>query len=219
VGLRKPLPSSKRGEAGPRRPWTDEELSDMVSSLKYQDEHKDLLLATLLLVYTGMRREELIQAKVEDFQNAEVQALKIPEGKSHAAIRTVPIHPIIQSLVAHLVANSADGYLLPTTRKAKSIGDAFGKRFVRIRREIGLTDDKINMHTLRNTFMSACENSGVPESTTQVVVGHARRSLTYGGYSPANAVKWKVLTDAVASISFGSFDKTAKETIEGIISR
>jgi hypothetical protein len=46
-------------------------------------------------------------------------------------------------------------------------------------------------HSLRNTFIEVMEGSGVPESTVQLIVGHARQSLTFGskgkGYPAVSA--------------------------------
>jgi hypothetical protein len=42
---------------------------------------------------------------------------------------------------------------------------------------------------VRNTFTEAMEAAGVPESTTKLIIGHKRPSLTYGHYSKGERVK------------------------------
>jgi hypothetical protein len=43
--------------------------------------------------------------------------------------------------------------------------------------------------TVRNTFTEAMEAAEVPESTTKLIIGHKRPSLTYGHYSKGERVK------------------------------
>jgi integrase len=44
-------------------------------------------------------------------------------------------------------------------------------------------------HSLRKTFIEAMEAAEVLESTTALIVGHARQSMTYGHYSKGLRVK------------------------------
>ncbi|MBV1904674.1 MAG: hypothetical protein KUG75_01245 [Pseudomonadales bacterium] len=60
-------------------------------------------------------------------------------------------------------------------------------------------------HALRNTFASALETAGVPESTSKLIIGHERESMTYGHFS--HGVPIGVLTEAVESVSYGGVDK------------
>lgn len=57
------------------------------------------------------------------------------------------------------------------------------KAFGRYCGHLGLSDPGLVFHTLRNTFMEVMEAEGVPESTVKLLVGHKRKSITYGGYS------------------------------------
>lgn len=215
TGLSKSLATSKRGKEAPRRPWTSAELTTLLTGLEALPRHRDLSLSTLITTYTGVRRSELMRIKIP---NVGRDGIKITEGKTRAALRTIPIHPIIAPLVTYLVENSSDGYLLPTDRRSKSPEDALGKRFTRIRRELGVTDSTINIHTLRNSFINACENSQVLEHLTKVMCGHTRESLTYGLYSPANAVNWKLLVDSMNQLSYGeTFDNFARKHVASII--
>jgi intergrase/recombinase len=42
---------------------------------------------------------------------------------------------------------------------------------------------------VRNTFTEAMEAAGVPESTSQLIIGHKRQSLTYGHYSQGERLR------------------------------
>ena len=144
--------------------------------------------------------------------------IEITEGKSDAALRTIPILPILKPLVDHLVVNSQDGYLLPTQRTSKRFEDALGKRFGRIRRELGVDSEEINIHTLRHSFVNGCENAQIPEHLAKVLTGHSRGSITYGHYSPSNAVNWNVLEQAIDKVSFGKdTDGLAYGSVKAIV--
>jgi hypothetical protein len=56
-------------------------------------------------------------------------------------------------------------------------------------------------HALRNTFMGYMEGHGVPESTTKLLVGHARESMTYGHYSDGQRVD---LRQAMLKLDYGA---------------
>jgi integrase len=51
------------------------------------------------------------------------------------------------------------------------------------------SEERRTFHGLRNTFTEAMEQAGVPESTTQLIVGHKRQSLTYGHYSKGERLR------------------------------
>lgn len=210
-GMSKSLTVSKKGKKAKRRPWLAKELKKFLTEIRKHPKHHDLELVLLLTLYTGLRRAELVHVKVEDVRDG---GIEITEGKSEAALRTVPIHPILKPLVSHLVSTSKDGYLLPTQRVSKRFEDALGKRFGRVRKDLGVDSEEINIHTLRHSFVSGCENAQIPEHLAKVLTGHSRGSITYGHYSPSNAVNWNVLTEAIERVSFGSeIDRLSRNAI------
>jgi hypothetical protein len=87
---------------------------------------------------------------------------------------------------------SSDGFVFgglvpggPDKKRSWSVSKAFG----RYTRNLGLGEDRQVFHALRNTFMEMMEAAEVPESTTKLIVGHKRPSLTYGLYSKGERVK------------------------------
>ncbi len=202
-GLTASLPSPKRGTKPTRRPWSQEELASFTKGIQEHPKQADLGIAMLLFAYMGMRREELVSLQTQDIDG---DCIRLDEAKSTAGVRNIPIHPTVRPLVDHLIETSTDGYQLPTKRSARDVADSMGKRFVRWRRELGAADPATDIHALRYNFTSASENAEIPDSTTKVIVGHARSDITYGLYSPANSVKWSVLVDAMAKVSHGKFD-------------
>ena len=189
-GMSRTVKTPMRGVAPARRAWTNAELLQLLQGVPPDDP---LFAAVVLAIYTGMRREEIAQLRVGDF---ELDALIVREGKSPSAIRGVPVHPVIATLIDQLRKHSWDGYLipglLPGGADAKR-GHYLGKRFGALIRKAGFADPSLVFHTLRHSFIQRCEEGGVPESSAKLLVGHSRRSsLTYGnagvGYSPGVAL-------------------------------
>jgi integrase len=207
---------STRGTRGPRRPWTDDELLKLMKATPKDDP---LFALTALAVYTGMRREEVCLLRKDDVQG---NALAVREGKTDAAVRTVPVHPVIRPLVTRLAKQTKDGYLIPgllTGGLDGKRGHLLGKRFGNHIRTEGFTDPALCFHTLRNAFIHRCELAGVPEPTAKLLVGHSRKaSLTYGnasgGYSPG--LNLPELSKAVAKITFGPLDAYMKSAASAV---
>ncbi len=201
AGLSKTVRESSRGTTEGRRPWTRAELKTLFE--KVADD--DLRALAGIALYSGMRIEEICKLRTDDVQQG---VIRVTEGKSSAAIREVPVHPVIAPMLRRLRDQSKDGYIIPGLKesgrdKLRSI--AIGKRFGRRIRAIGITDPGAVFHTLRNTFSQALETAGVPESTAKLIIGHERESLTYGLYS--HGVPLQVLRQAVELVTFGSVDR------------
>lgn len=200
AGMTATVVASKRGSESGKRPFSPAELLRIFQGLPTGDPMWPLCA---LAAYTGMRREEVTLLRVSDVEG---DTLRVRQGKTVAAVRSVPIHPVIAGLVASLVANTDDGFLIPGLRTGGADakrGHLIGSRFsYALRRPpLSIEDPRADFHSFRRSFMTACEEAEVPESTVKLLVGHERQSLTYGGYSGdvSDAVKAK----AVATVSYG----------------
>ena len=200
-GMSRTVKGSTRGAAAKRRPWQDSELLQLLIDLPHQSI---LIPLTILGAYTGMRIDEIASMKLTEVRN---NAFAVIAGKTLASVRTVPQHPVIRPMVARLVETARDAYLIPGLLSGGADakrGHLVSKQFGSTIRSLGFTDRALTFHTLRNSFMTRCEAAGVPESTTKLLVGHSRQSLTYGLYSPG--VEFEKLAAAVASITYGKVD-------------
>ena len=192
---------STRGTAPKRRPWGAEELAGLLRGIPAGDP---LWPMVAIAVYSGMRREEVVNLRVEDVSG---DFWSVRAGKTRSAVRTIPIHPVIQPLVESLSERSDDGYLvtgLLTGGDDNKRGHLVGKRFGSLRRRLGYTDEGLNYHTLRNSFIHRCEEAKLPLPTVKQLVGHSRTDITYGVYSPG--VSRDSLREAMESVSYGSLD-------------
>jgi hypothetical protein len=73
------------------------------------------------------------------------------------------------------------------------------KAFGHYTKKLELGEQRQVFHALRNTFTEAMEAAEVPESTTKLLIGHKRASLTYGHYSKGECVK---LRKAIEKLKF-----------------
>jgi integrase len=195
---------AKRGEAKERNQWTDEALTKVLSG-HYTPRYTVILhdLVRLALV-TGARLDELCMLKADDVQKRDDGWwMSIRQGKSKAAIRDIPVH----ESVAHVLARrskSAHPYLFdglvpggPDKKRSWNASKAFGH----YTRGLDLGEDRQVFHALRKTFIEVLEAAEVPESTTKLLVGHARQSMTYGRYSKGQRVQ---LREAINKLHYSS---------------
>jgi integrase len=184
---------SKRGETPPRRQWTDEALVKMLSAT-YTARYTLILhdLAKLALV-TGARLDELCALKVADVRKEEDGWLiNITEGKTAAAVRTVPVHDSAAHVLERRIASSRDflfDRLVPGGPDGKRSWNA-SKAFGHFTRSLDLkAGERQTFHSLRKSFVEVMEAQEVPPSTIQLIIGHTRQSLALTVYSQGQRVE------------------------------
>ena len=144
-------------------------------------------------MYTGARIEELCSLKTNDVIDVDgVQCFNISDSKTEAGIREVPIHPAISKLVSNLIKNTEDSYLITglTFNKYNDRSNAIGKRFGHLKKKLGFGREHV-FHCFRNTVATQLENTGIPEGVAADIVGHDKKTITYGLYSGGTAARIK----------------------------
>jgi integrase len=195
---------SQRGETSKRRQWSDDALIKVLSG-KHTPRYTTILhdLVRLALV-TGARLDELCSLRTSDVQEREDGWwITIREGKTEAAVRAVPVHDSVVHVLKRRCKASNDFVLDglisggPDNKRSWNASKAFGL----YTRNLGLGEERQVFHALRNTFTEAMEAAEVPESTTKLIIGHARQSLTYGRYSKGARV---ALRDSINKLHYAS---------------
>jgi len=195
---------SKRGEATTRGQWSDDALIKVLSGYytpRYTETLHDLVRLALV---TGARLDELCSLKVGDaHERQDGWWISIRQGKSEAAVREVPVHDSAAHVLARRCKGSR-GYVFeglvpggPDKKRSWNVSKAFGH----YTSSLDLGDARQTFHSLRNTFIEVMEGAEVPLSTIQLIVGHARQSLTLGGYSKGHRVQ---LRDAINKLTYKS---------------
>lgn len=178
--------------------------SEVKRLLKAAEDKGDEQLTQLIEIaaHTGARIEELCSLKVTDvFKVDAISCLNITDAKTEAGNREVPIHPSIAKLIKQLMKESKDGYLFSglTFNKYMQRSNAIGKRFGYLKTALGFGKGHV-FHCFRNTVATQLENAGVPEGVAADIVGHEKKTMTYGLYS--NGTKAKIKFEAVKKIKY-----------------
>ena len=85
----------------------------------------------------------------------------------------------------------------PDNKRSWNVSKAFGHYTTKLK----LGEQRRVFHDLRKTFIEVMEAVEVPESTTKLIVGHARQSMTYGLYSKGQRVQ---LREAIDKLRYSS---------------
>jgi integrase len=92
----------------------------------------------------------------------------------------IPIHPAIDWI--RIDPDPYPGIRESYHKQVATVSHQFEKILTRAK----VTGGKIGIHSLRTTFITCCEQSGIPRSLVQGMVGHSAGSMT-GHYSEATA--------------------------------
>ncbi len=180
------------------QPWTPEQVAQLYNAAKGRE---DTLLCQSIqfAAYTGFRIEEIFSIKPAAIKN---NCFTLSDSKTLAGIREVPIHPVLQPLVESLTSSSKDGYLFPSTSKNKygKRSDAVGKRFGRLKTSLGFEGRRLVFHSFRKTVSTSLEQSGVPEAIAADILGHEKKTMTYGLYSGGSSYQQKY--DAIIQLKY-----------------
>lgn len=161
---------------------------------------KDQPLADLIALgaYTGARIEELGQLTTTTCKDG---VFTIEKSKTEAGVRQVPIHPAVAPLVARMLADSTDGYLVPSSADNQygNRTSPQGKRYGHLKKSLGFGLSHV-FHSTRNTLVTMMHQAGVDEGITADHVGHHKQTMTYGLYSSGSSMSQK--RDAMAKVSY-----------------
>ena len=169
----------KRGQEKPRSQWKDEQLVKLLAGEMTPQYTATLHDLVRLALVTGARLDELCSLKTTDAEKREDGWwIVIREGKTHAAVREVPIH----DSAAHVLERrrkTPDGFLFPglapggpDKKRSWNVSKAFGRYCTKL----GFNDEALVFHSLRKTFTEVMEAAEVPETTVKLLIGHTRSS-------------------------------------------
>lgn len=168
-----------------RQPFTRQD----VCTLLVRTVDPALAALVRLAAFTGARVTELCHLRIEDIgEEAGLPTLHL-DSKTEAGDRVIPIHPELRTLLTGLRGDRTTGWLLPGL-VANKYGDrscTIPPAFSRLKRTLGFGPDKV-FHSLRKTVATALENLGAPENVAADILGHEKKTMTYGLYSGGSGV-------------------------------
>ena len=180
-----------------RQAFTAEEIARVYQAAKTKG---DTPLADLIALgaYTGARIEELCSLTLDTSKDG---VFVIEDAKTDAGNREVPIHPKLKALVTRLRKDAKDGYLVPSTAEGKYgvRSDPLSKRFGHLKTALEFGREHV-FHSIRKTVATQLEQAGVAEGIAADVLGHEKKTLSYGLYSAGSSMKDKA--KAVAKLAY-----------------
>ena len=133
-----------------------------------------------------MRQNEIASIECADVQQYGAgYVIDIPEAKTKAGRRKVPVHPVIAPLVAKLLDTSEDTYLVPGLKPGGYDGKRgyhLSKRFSYHKRKVLKLPAAVQFHGLRKNLSTALYRAGVPVDRIQQIIGHTGGTLAQDVY-------------------------------------
>lgn len=138
-------------------------------------------------IATGMRRRELVERLVRDF-DLENGAVTIEMSKSERGERTVPFGGEMLALLRGWVASQELGSADPIFPGVTY--DIVYERWKTVRERAGLED--VTIHSLRHTYAVHMARAGMPLPELKRRLGHSRIDTTmrYARYAPSARSRW-----------------------------
>jgi len=163
--------------------FTDDELKAIIKACTGSLVLRNKAMV-LVLIDTGIRREELARIKISDI-NVEARLISI-YGKGRKQ-RLMPISPTTLKAIWHyLKARKDPSEFLWLTEEGKSItGDGIGQMLQDLMRRAGIIGHKASAHVFRHTFANNFLDNGGDLFDLQYLLGHASLKMVEG-YSRAH---------------------------------
>lgn len=146
-------------------------------------------LFPFMLLYTGLRRGELLALRWEDInrENKTISVSKavyfvgnqphVKEPKTEAGRRSVPL----LDPLADVLPETGAGYIFGGDKPLTKI--MVRKRWENWRKAAGLEDDTITPHQLRHAFATILFDAGIDVKDAQDILGHASIQVTRDIYT------------------------------------
>ena len=156
--------------------------------------------ATCVALYSGMRIDEICNIQKT---NISENCFKVLEGKTEAAQRVIPIHPLLRPIIDRFLESSLDEFLIKGIKSGGYDNKRswnFVKRHGRLRKKIGIPEGVV-FHTLRNTFATSMENLNIPRNHISQLMGHEDSNMALDVYSSGLAIE--PLVESINKLTFG----------------
>lgn len=216
----KGLTPSKRQakkQALKRRPFTDEELLTIFSSeefLAQRDDRPERYWLVLLLLFECCRREEAAQLYIKDIGEVDgVPFIQIRDEendqglKNEGSKRRVPIHSSLIRLgfleYVESIKKTGRARLFPQLKNKgnNGYGDPVGKWWGRMVRDLGLTDPRLVIHSLRHGGITKLHSAGVPVNIAETLTGHSAGNV-HEQYVHKNLISIQTLMEGLEKLQY-----------------
>ena len=140
-----------------REVFSVEEINQLEDEIKKKSNiYPELNHLFQIAIYTGARIEEICKISKNDIKS---EVINIPNSKTQAGIREVPIHDKLITLIKELHLSSSGEYLIDNL-----VPNKFGERSAylgRLKKSLGFGSTKV-FHSISKTVITQLEQAGVP---------------------------------------------------------
>lgn len=132
----------------------------------------------LFLIYTGLRRCELLELRWEDY-NSRDSIIRITNSKTDNGIREVALSVNAERILRRQPVRE-HGYIFSTTKGAPLSITSLKKTCRRLRK--ATSNNRITLHRCRHTFCSMLSDKGVSPKIIAELAGHSNVAFTMQRY-------------------------------------
>lgn len=204
----------KKRASEERQAFDKDDLVKLFESKEYQQgfKHPYQYWIPIIGLHTGMRLEEICRLQVHNFRQIDgIDIIEIApdsqwKGKTSAALRLIPIHPIMVELgLLDYVEKCRAGGKARLFEELKPVNGEYGravtKWFARYRERCGIVEPGKVFHSFRHTLANELKQRRVPLEVSEAIIGHEGKSMTYGRYGKDYRVD--VMFDAIKQVDYG----------------
>lgn len=159
-----------------RTPFSEEEILLLWESADVLDFADTILI----LIYTGMRINELLSMEIKNIyldENYMVGGSKTTAGKN----RVIPIHKRIKPLIERRLKNNTSDYLIKNTANHKiDYTNYLGRNWATVMETLNMQHKP---HDTRHTFATRMDDAGANKLCIKLIMGHAIPDVTDGIYT------------------------------------
>jgi len=156
-------------------PFSEDEIMQVFENFKDSKISDRDKLIIEIFYSTGLRREELINIKIQDiyFEQGLIKIL----GKRNKE-RFIPILPMLSKNLKLYIKNNSSSKYLFETKKLKKLSVSTVYRLINKYFRLVSSKVKVSPHVLRHTFATHMLNNGADINTIKDILGHSSLSST-----------------------------------------
>ncbi|MBU3013777.1 tyrosine-type recombinase/integrase [Poseidonibacter lekithochrous] len=139
--------------------FTQDEIDKLITIInEYPNELKYLFL---IIIYTGMRRNEVFNSTIKQFEG--IRYFDINESKTKSGIRKIPIHSKIDFISNYMFEGAKQ------ITNSVNFGAIFNKKI----KTLVTTDKRKTLHSIRHYVATKLKRTSASDSMIKTILGHS----------------------------------------------
>ncbi len=176
------LKNVKEAEGVKKSPLTREQLSLVIHQLNHSTKRRADRDRALFLTFvlTGARRNELVNAKVEDIGMYDGRhCLYLLRKGYHDKSNMIVLNDTVYPVLIEYIGDKKSGYIFTSERTGDKMNpDTISRLIKSILRESGFDSKQLSLHSLRTTFATFAIDAGASLFSLQRALNHRSPTTT-----------------------------------------